>query len=351
MNGNRLKLARTAAGLSLRDLADRIDGLVTAQAIGKYEHNQMMPGSRVLIALARALGVSEDYLLSAGEIELQCVEFRKHVTSERDEAGLEAAVLSAVERYLEVEELLADVHTDWAPGAGFPYVVQTMDDAEQAARRLRGNWELGTDPIPSLSEFLEERGLKVIVLPLPAKVSGLKCWVRRRGGADVPVIVVNDDHEGERQRFTLAHELGHFMLDVADGINPEPACNRFASAFLMPADSFTAKVGRHRSALPIPELFELKRLFGASAQAIVYRCKDLQIISVASAASTFKLFSIRGWRKAEPMPGPSEAPKRFERLCFRALAEGIISEAKAAELLRISVRTLDARLDQVPAAA
>jgi hypothetical protein len=44
-----------------------------------------------------------------------------------------------------------------------------------------------------------------------------------------------------------------------------------------------------------------------------------------------------------------EEPKRFERLCYRALAEGVIGESRAAELLDISVRELDARLDQVAA--
>jgi hypothetical protein len=42
-----------------------------------------------------------------------------------------------------------------------------------------------------------------------------------------------------------------------------------------------------------------------------------------------------------------EEPKRFERLCYRALAEHVIGESRAAELLGISVRELDARLDQV----
>ena len=68
MIGQKLKVARAAAGLSLRDLSARIGGRVTAQAIGKYERNEDMPSSGVLIALARALGVSEDYLLSASEL-------------------------------------------------------------------------------------------------------------------------------------------------------------------------------------------------------------------------------------------------------------------------------------------
>ena len=58
MIGQRVKIARSAAGLSLRDLESKIDNLVTAQAISKYERNESMPSSRVLIALADALGVS-----------------------------------------------------------------------------------------------------------------------------------------------------------------------------------------------------------------------------------------------------------------------------------------------------
>ena len=45
---------------------------------------------------------------------------------------------------------------------------------------------------------------------------------------------------------------------------------------------------------------------------------------------------------------PGEEPQRFERLCFRALAEGAISEAKAAELLETSVHELNQRMEEPP---
>ena len=102
------KLARSAAGLSLRELEDQLGGLVTAQAIGKYERDEMMPGSEVLIALGRALSVSEDYLLRHDDVELVSVEFRKQrLEKAKDRARVRAQILSAVERYLEVEDLLA----------------------------------------------------------------------------------------------------------------------------------------------------------------------------------------------------------------------------------------------------
>jgi len=73
MIGKRLKLARIGIGLSLRELETRIGNLVSAQAIGKYERDEMMPSSKTLIALAKALGVSESYLIGQGDIQLDGV--------------------------------------------------------------------------------------------------------------------------------------------------------------------------------------------------------------------------------------------------------------------------------------
>ena len=104
MIGNRLKLARSAAGLSLRALEGRIGGRVTAQAIGKYERNESMPGSGVLIALAKALGVSVEYLTSDQDIALEAVEFRKKsIARRREETILQARVIDLLERYVSVE--------------------------------------------------------------------------------------------------------------------------------------------------------------------------------------------------------------------------------------------------------
>jgi len=107
-------LARGAAGLSLRGLEGRNGGRVTAQAFGKYERNESMPGSGVLIALAQALGVSVEYLISDQVLELEAVEFRrKAISRKREEVRVQARVVDLVERYLTVEELLALPSVDW----------------------------------------------------------------------------------------------------------------------------------------------------------------------------------------------------------------------------------------------
>ena len=52
MIGRRLRVARAAAGLSLRALEARIGRRVTAQAISEYERDEAVPDSGVLLALA-----------------------------------------------------------------------------------------------------------------------------------------------------------------------------------------------------------------------------------------------------------------------------------------------------------
>lgn len=351
MIGRKLKVARSAAGLSLRALSDAIDNRVSAQAIGKYERDEDMPRSGVLLALAEALNVSVDYLLSAEELELEGVDFRKKaIASAREEAQLEAKTLHMVERYLALEDMLNLRSVDWEQPRSAPHPVADLRDAEDAARSVREDWGLGNDPIPKLAELLEERGIKIMSLDLD-DIDGLAAKVRRKERGSTRVIVIKKSSWSERKRFNLAHELGHMVLAVEKGVDEEKAAHRFAGAFLMPADVLRSEIGVHRSSISVGELVALKERFGVSIQALAYRCKDLGILSQATFARLFRVFTERGWRSPpyeEParMEPEEEEPRRFERLCYRALAERVIGESRAAELLGISVRELDARLDQ-----
>jgi len=350
MIGNRLKRSREALGLSLRDLEAAIHGQVSAQAIGKYERDEMMPSSTVLLALSKALDVSPEYLLSEQEIELVGVDFRKAThAGTREERAVEAVILDHVERYLELEELFPGSDAEWVAPDGPEFEIQRIEDAEEAAEALRKLWFLGMDPIPLMAELLEERGVKVIAQDLPISVSGSKAFVRRNQGPDVPVIVVNEHHNGERQRFSLAHELAHLVLRCSslDEKEQEKAADRFAGAFLMAKDMMFRVLGKHRTSISLGELAELKKLFKVSIASLVVRCSQLGVITRAVYGRLFGQIKALGWNgpsSKEPNLLEPEVPQRMERMCLRAVSEGAISESKAAELLRLSVRELDRRL-------
>jgi Zn-dependent peptidase ImmA (M78 family)/DNA-binding XRE family transcriptional regulator len=344
MFGERLKLARKKAGLSLDKLVETLGGEVTKQALSKYERGLMMPGSKVLTELARALDVTLDYLLSEEVLSLEGIDFRKQVrTTVKERARVEAAVIDQLERYLTVEEILELGSAEWhAPGLESGRL-ESIEEAELAANELRDGWDLGDDPIPNMSELLEEHGIKVLMLDLPQSVSGLTCLVDRGDGeAKLPAIVVNERHGLERRRFTLAHELAHRVLAIPPSFSDkeeETAAHRFAGAFLMRADHLRQEVGKQRARLGYKEIIDLKRMYRVSAAALVVRLEQVGIIERSTLSTLFQTLG-RTWRSQEPEEielaerrGEFERPKRFERLSYWALAEGYISPAKAMELL------------------
>ena len=346
MLSDRLKLARKRAGLSLRGLAEKMDGQVSAQALGKYERDEMMPSSTVLIALSGVLDVPMDYFLSPTEATLDGIEFRKRAsTSARDRARVEAEVLRLADHYLQIEKILDLDSARWDRPCEQRWIAGP-EEAEALARELREQWRLGSDPIPNMTQLLERHGIKVLILALPARVSGLTCLVKRPGHEDVPCIVVNRDHNLERRRFTLAHELGHRLMHP-DSPEVEKLANRFAGALLAPREYLLAEMGGKRHGLGHEEMILIKRALRISASALLVRLEQVGIIDHSTLAYAFKTLA-RTWRKREPAPlegederGSWEKPRRFERLCYRALAEGLIGLSRATELLALPVSTVE----------
>jgi Zn-dependent peptidase ImmA (M78 family)/transcriptional regulator with XRE-family HTH domain len=358
MFGERLKLARKKAGFSLRDLSEALDNQISAQAIGKYERGEMMPSSGILLALAKTLDVSLDYLMGARVHKLEGVEFRKKSgTSAKDRARVEAAVIEHVERYLTIEEILDLDSAEWHRPVAKERLAQ-VEEAEELSIKVRQAWHLGEDPIPNLTELLEEHGMKVCITPLPESVSGMTCMVQRSPNSltgsyvrqtkvksckdvdIVPVIVVNQTHTLERRRLTLAHELAHSLIDAQSSIDLEKAANYFAGAFLVPSAHLEREMGKHRRGLGYAELIQLKRMYRVSAAAFLVRLRHLDIIDESTLAYAFQTFA-RSWRREEPegleeagQKGTQEPPRRFERLCYWALAEKLISLSKVSELLQ-----------------
>lgn len=326
--GERLKLARLKARMSQRELADRVG--VTAMSISKYESNLMMPSAETLFKLAQALDVRLEFLLrQAPHLLIEPVYRRHRRMSSRTEEAIKAQIQDWLERYLLAESMVPDEQSnEWLP-AGFPYPVQTLDDVERAAVALRAAWELGNDPIDSLTELLEDRGIKVGVIEGADDFDACTFLY----DSHTPVIVVNRHRPVDRQRFDLAHELGHLMMRVAEGLDEEKAAHRFAAALLVPAEAAFRELGRSRSHLDLLELMELKEKYGMSMAAWIRRAQDLGILRASATRHLWQQLSARGWRKQEPVELPAESPSRMFRLVRRLVAEGIISEARAAELM------------------
>ena len=350
MFGQRLRLARKRAGLSLRALAERMDPRVSAQAISKYEAGKMMPSSAVLVGLGEALDVSLDFLMSAQIEVLDGLVFRKDSgTSRRDRARAEAVLIDNLERYLTIEEVLG------IPPAGDHFehchcdCVATADEIDDKADQLREAWDLGMDAVPSLCALLEEKGIKVVEADLPERISGLACRAMRRGRVVADAVVVSSRTNVERKRFTLAHELAHKIIRSTGNpaIRLEAAMNRFAGAFLVPGRDLLEKVGARRRRVTYYEIARLKHTYGVSAAAMLVRLGQVGVLRPSAVRRAFATFA-RSWLTTEPEPiredqgfGAFEKPQRFRRLVWRAVGEELISPVRGAALLGESLDVVE----------
>jgi transcriptional regulator with XRE-family HTH domain len=322
--GQRIKQARKASQFSLRDLAEQAQ--ISPMAISKYERDQDIPSSGVLLRLAQALEVSVDFFFRPAVPDVKLQAYRKHASlGVKEQEAIQARIQEWLERYLEVESFFED-----APPVELPrYDIASVEDVEVAAEQLRSIWELGLDPIENLTQVLEDQGIKVGMVDGFDHFDACTFLV-----GQTPVIITKANLPGDRQRFNLGHELGHLVLEVAESLDAEKISHRFVGAFLAPAPAVRFELGHGRTTLDMNELYLLKQKYGLSMQAWIFRARDLEIISPQVAERLFQRFRVNNWHRREPGKAyPTETPLRMERLIYRALVEDLISHSKAQELL------------------
>lgn len=339
MIAQRIHQARLAAGLTLAALGGKVG--VSHTAIQKYEKGLLTPSSAQLLNLAQACGVRTEYFFRTHAVELVRLRFRKTSTFGRTaQDALTIRVAEQVEKRVELLDAFPALPLPaFAPPAGLPRRVATPDTIETLSDRVRTAWQLGMNPIADLTGTLEGLGLLVIVVDeANPGFSGLTALARTDDGREYPVVAVSGRWPGDRQRFALAHELGHLLLAGrrVEHLDEEAACDRFAGAFLAPRVAVRQLLGRQRHAIEWQELHGLKHEFGLSMAGWLQRAWHCGVISDATHLALHRRFSARGWRRLEPGEAlPREQPRLFNQLVYRALAEHYISEAKAAELLGI----------------
>jgi len=329
----RLKSARVMAGLSLQDLADKLQNRVSRQALHKYEKGESMPNSEMLGFLCDALGVRPDYFYRKTEVKMGEISFRKRQNFPvKDRKGLEERAKDVLERYLELEQIL-NISTNFSLNFK-DRSIKSNEDVEKVAFDLRKAWKLGNDPIFNLIELLEDNKIKVIEIESSDTFDGLSAWANNEA---IPVIVLNNSNikSLDRKRFTALHELAHLILNLDEYTEKqkEKFCNYFAGAMLLPEDTLRKEVGDSRTKLLLPELGAIKKQYGISIQAIAYRMKDLGIITAGYFKQFMFFISQSGFRIEEPFQYEGqEKSRRFNQLLFRALGEELISMSKAASL-------------------
>ena len=331
---NRLKQLRLARGLTLEALSEQLDGLVTKQALSKYEKGLSKPSMTVLAKIAESLDVKTAYLFSDQAVTVDLLAYRKHsALLKRDQETIESFVSQALEERIRLQELVQEPIRISLPIKRFK--VASLTDAEKAAAELRKLWKLGEAPIANVVGLLEEQFIHVFEIDAPSeKFDGISARAHdEEGKLKAAAVVSRRGLPGERQRLNLVHELGHLVLDVSENVDEEKAAFRFAGAFLAPATVLLREVGAKRSSIQLRELLILKKRFGISIQAMLYRLRDLEVINESTYTWSCIQINKLGFKKNEPDPLQPEEHQWLKLNVLRAVSEGFLSKEDAERLI------------------
>ncbi len=378
----RMRAARKAAGLTQEAVADALG--LSRPAVSQMESGRRAVSGLELERLARLCGRGlgdffRDSFTTEGNATVAL--FRRHpeFSSDSDlrEALGEALAfgrsLSDLEDLLQIdrgETVAASYRSSGLQGKWV--AIQQGERTAEAERRRLG---LGIEPLPEMLDLMESQGVHAVALRLPEQISGLTVVDAAAG----VVVAVNGRHGFHRQRFSLAHEYAHVLLDCdrqacvsrrthQDSLI-EVRANSFAAAFLLPAAGVQRFVehlakgragrirrqvsdGRHvqtaeRRSPPgsqqmrLHDLVMLAHRFGVSRPAALYRLKSLRLITERERSALAEQHATHGKRVARLLglatpSGQSRCVprKRLVALGIEALQQDLISYGKLRELAR-----------------
>lgn len=280
---------------------------VTPSAIGQYEKN-VRPSATVVAELALRLGVPREFL-GAGRVVEPLPANTAHFRSLRSTAASSREqALAFGELCLATAELMAG-YVEF-PRRNLPEVELPEELSESfidsVAAQTRKHWKVEDGPFPSVVHLLEMNGVLVVRLPeeTDRKVSAFSS----DAGSHPIVLLASDKADKARGRFDAAHELGHLLLhpDTEPGLKlVEEQANRYAAELLMPREQLIDRLPRR---IDWAKFQELKREWGVSLRALVYRARYLGVLSEASYRRANQQLS--AWGRPEPGDlGAAEAPQ------------------------------------------
>lgn len=302
-NGERLKAARRFNKLTLAELAEKVN--VSKQMLSKYEKDLSQPSPEVIIQLESSLGFPRKFFYekmlysnSIGNTYFRSLSkaTKKDIEAQKLRVDFLEPIFKLIDDYIEL------------PDANIP-IFNSDTDIEEAATKLRKEWNLGNGPIKNIVELLEINGVVVSTSKMNLQEIDAYTQTRKINNRNVYFVILgNDKGSYFRRQFDGAHELGHILLhepnlDISTLSTEqekqiEAEANQFASALLLPEETFSRDV----SIMPtnLEHYLFLKKKWHVSVGAMVRRAYSLNIITPAQYSTLQRKMSAKGWRKVEP---------------------------------------------------
>ncbi len=306
--GARLSDLRELLQLTQTELAHAAG--VPQSTISSVEKGDRQPTLAMLAAVCAAVRMPMSFFdFPSTPVDRQAVHFRKA-------SGASVKATKAVLRYF--QELQRVTDTLMKSSGKKPIELRPVTghitgmDIEDLAAEVREELRIPADgPVKHVMRSAERAGAAIaplvrfgMVHPAFDGHSGMS-----RATINSALVMYAPCSAGDRQRFTISHEIGHLKLHsartVADERVREKEAHRFAGAFLYPRRIAEQDISE---TLSLNGYARIKSQWGIAIQALIQRGRDLQLISASRHKSLMIQVSSRGWRKNEPVEVGVERP-------------------------------------------
>lgn len=276
---DRIRALISSHGLTQAAFAERLG--MEQTKLSKSLNGTRRFSSLDLALISEQFQVSIDWLLTGSEPQI--------ATAARKSAGSSAAMaLEVARRYVSLRADLAELgyRQTWQLPAAIPLRgMWTEQGSALASSAIAAVDAAGHSPTGDLLEVIPTVfGIDVAVQPLGAGFDGLAVAT-----GDARLILVNAMAVPARQRFTIAHELGHLLASDDQQIHrdediygkdskqgeSEVRANAFAAAFLMPEQLLRTASSSVRDHVAF---CRLATQLHVSPSALAYRMENLRII-------------------------------------------------------------------------
>lgn len=358
--GERVRTLRLANNISQTELAAALtNGAVEGNSVvSRIENGRLALDDAALTALAKTLRCTPEFLT---DCTYEFIATRPWLRAYADAPA--RVVESVTADNLLVAEAVMRLQLKQIPDRIPVFDGDVNDDhsIEKLAEEVRAAAGITEGAVVGNAMRAADR-LGCIVLPLTSELGRHLGMSQRIDGT--PFIRVSRTGRGEhavpgdRQRFTVLHEVGHLALhsnfpppETADDARRiERQAHRFASAFLTPAEplleDWTSRGGR----MTLSILADLKATWGIAIKALVVRFQQLGIVSADQATSLYKQISKKGWNKAEPVETTNEEPIWLSRAIAKRVetAGALHATESSARLLGLSEGHISSWIDWSP---
>ncbi len=323
-------LARESRGINQLELADKIS--MSKTNMGKIESGDIGVREETLELIADITNYPLSFFKQANEVYPDHLIYRKR---EKVAAGVLTPISAKVNIIrFHVQYLIKALNIS---NPELPLFEVTEKTTPQViAQKVRKTWKIETPVIDDTVKLIEGKGIAVANFDFGTERVDSRCVLTE---TKYPLIILNKTLLGDRQRFSLAFQLGHLLMHTATNVDWERdiahEANLFAAEFLMPEKDIRKDF---ENGITITLLAHLKGKWKASMISLLYRADDLGFLTPNQKKYLIQQFNEQKLRRREPveLDVPVEKPELIRKWIGEVKAKQKLDTKQMAAQLNLS---------------